>query len=152
MDKEFRYHPIIENLKINEDGSVILLNGHELKQYETKSSSKLVIIKSSNVSVLKLLCEAWHGRADSPEYIAVRKDPKKGTHYTNIKWSKRGQGVSVKRSKGWQKKPYKFPTAKDFFEFDEARPKDMTITEYLKQNEVSRFAYYKARKRYAKES
>lgn len=151
MDKEFRYHPIIENLKINEDGSVILLNGHELKQYKTKSSSKLVIIKSSNVSVFKLICEAWHGRPDTPEYIAVKIDPNKGSHYTNLKWAKRGQGYSVKKSKNWQNKPL-FPTAKDFFKFDQARPKDMTITEYLKQNEVSEFAYYKARKRYAKKS
>ena len=42
---EYRYHPIIEGLKVNEDGSEVLLNNVALAQFENDKSRKNPTIK-----------------------------------------------------------------------------------------------------------
>ncbi len=96
---EFRYHPIVEGLKINEDGSIILYNGKELKQVIIKTgvSTKGVRFKSKTHSISKLICEAWHGLRENSEHCAIRIDGNfNNNHYTNLKWGMKGRNSTSK--------------------------------------------------------
>jgi hypothetical protein len=85
----YRYHPEIEGLKCNADGSEVLFNGKLLKQREMpqknkKTSMIYVIVRSKAFSIAKLVCECWNGMAANPRWCALRKDRNKGYHYTNL--------------------------------------------------------------------
>jgi hypothetical protein len=47
---EFRYHPIIENLKINEDGTEILFNGQNMDIKGAKATLHKVVRRILNVT------------------------------------------------------------------------------------------------------
>lgn len=93
----YRYHPEIEGLKVNEDGTEVILNGDplEVKLIERKSRAKsdtpYVVFFGRAHSVGKLVCEAWNGMADNPRWCASRKDRNKGYHYTNLEWKPCGK-------------------------------------------------------------
>lgn len=96
---DFRYHPIIESLKINEDGTVILLNGQAINIYsqdhgKTKKGRKVVTINQKTVTVTRLTLEAWQGVKPSGEMTARRVDENGGDHYSNLYWGKTGSTAS----------------------------------------------------------
>lgn len=96
---ESRYHPIIEDLKVNEDGTEIILGKETLriKTYghkHTRKEMQMVHINSKLVSVQKIVCEAWHGIAPTGENAARRVDELGGNHYSNLYWGKRGMTKS----------------------------------------------------------
>ena len=148
MENKFRYHPIVEGLKVNEDGSVIMINDREVRQYPIKGTeSRIVKIKNKTVSVAKLICETWNGFADSPEYVASKIDENGTMHYTNLEWRKRGQGTSHSRSNNFNRK-FKFPTRKSLTEFIDSKPSSLNMKEFLKVNKISESAFYGAKKRF----
>ncbi|SRR5690554_2209382 len=92
---EFRYHPLIEGLKINEDGSEIIFFGEKLNSIGMNRASRptatvIVNFDGRTASVARLVCEAWHGLAPNFDYNATRIDPSKGFHYKNLFWAKKG--------------------------------------------------------------
>lgn len=100
--KEFRYHPLIEGLKVNEDGTEVLLNDKKLliKEFyveETKRIRRYVYLCSRNITITRLVCECFHGLAENRGLSATLIDPEKGNHYTNIYWAKRGMKIKPVR-------------------------------------------------------
>lgn len=87
---EFRYHPIVENLKCSEDGTVILRNGEPVRIKHNKKGAPYIHIGDRRLTVLRIVCECWHGMADDGNYAARKIDEAKGNHYTNLHWSKQG--------------------------------------------------------------
>lgn len=91
----FRYHPLIEGLKINEDGSEIIYMGTLLKPAKMNrtarnSDTQLVYFNRQTHSVARLVCEAWHGLAENIDYNATRIKNEDGFYYKNLYWAKKG--------------------------------------------------------------
>jgi hypothetical protein len=100
----YRYHPEIEGLKLNEDGSEILLNGEsllvgKLKRTSRNSDMLYVYFRNRTYSVAKLVCECWNGMSDNPRWYATRKEKTKGFHYTNLFWAPCGTNPNARNSK-----------------------------------------------------
>lgn len=92
---EFRFHPILEDLKVNEDGSQIIFKGEELAIQQINRKSRpsdtlLVNFEGRTLSVARLVCEAWHGLAPDLDHNATRRDPEGDFHYKNLFWAKKG--------------------------------------------------------------
>lgn len=87
---KYSYHPEIEGLKVNEDGTEILLDGLPLvikKRTTGKHPFLYVNLRSSNQSVVRLVMECWHGMAPYPKMAVRRKDnDNNNCHYTNLEW------------------------------------------------------------------
>lgn len=106
---DMRHHPIIEGLKINEDGTEIIFFGEKLyrqehRRSERKSSMLVVHFNNHTYSVAKLICEAWHGMAENRDYVATRIKEDKGFHYTNLFWAKKGTNPNIKSLKNKRSK------------------------------------------------
>ncbi|AUS06453.1 hypothetical protein [Pseudotamlana carrageenivorans] len=105
----YRYHPEIEGLKVNENGTEVIYLGEPLtiKELDRKtrpSDLKYVYLKGNIQSVAKLVCECWHGMPDNPRWCATRKVKANGFHFENLYWAPRGTNPEmgtqkVKRSK-----------------------------------------------------
>lgn len=100
----FRYHPEIEGLKVNEDGSEVVYLGEKLEtktlnRKERVSGMRYVYFKNRTHSVAKLVCECWHGMADNPRWYATRKEKAKGLYYTNLFWAPCGTNPEKKAAK-----------------------------------------------------
>ena len=96
---KFKYHPLIEGLKINEDGTEIYFEGEQLpiKMYKTGTTKAIkphVYINHKLTRVIKLVCEAWIGSRPTIEHAARKKDENAGNHYTNLYWGKKGMTIS----------------------------------------------------------
>lgn len=106
----FRYHPEIEGLKVNEDGSKVLYLGETLEVRKANRSSRnndlqYVYFKSSMYSIAKLVCECWNGMAENPRWCATRKVKAKGFHYTNLFFAPCGTNPEkAKASRGTRSK------------------------------------------------
>lgn len=79
----YRYHPEIEGLKVNEDGSEVIYCGESLSINQLKSTTrkdpmKYVYFNSKTCSVAKLVCESWHGMADNHVGMLLEKLKQKG--------------------------------------------------------------------------
>lgn len=87
---QFRYHPIVEGLKINEDGSEIYLNGLLLRQFISDKSKKTPTLKvnfgNRAHSVIRLVCEAWNGLSDNTSQRASKINELSNNHYSNLEW------------------------------------------------------------------
>lgn len=93
--KEFRYHPIIEGLKVNEDGTEIVYKGTTLNivpmnRRSRPSDTLMVNFDGRTCSVQRLVCEAWHGMAPNVSYSATRRNPDGNFHWKNLFWGKNG--------------------------------------------------------------
>lgn len=89
--KEYRYHPEIEGLKVNEDGSDILLNEQPVELIVRIDKFKYITYKSKVISLSRLILECWVGMAPEPKLIAKHKDlDQSNFHYSNLEWSLRG--------------------------------------------------------------
>lgn len=105
----YRYHPLIEGLKVNEDGTEIIYFGEKLKAVPINRKSRpcdtlLVNFDNRTLSVAKLVCEAWNGLAPNLDFCATRIDPAADFHYKNLFWAKKGHNPQYHR--------IKFPRAK----------------------------------------
>ena len=148
---EYRYHPIIENLKVNEDGSDIILNGEHLtiKIYQpkhTRNPTQSVHINRKKISIQKLVCEAWHGVTPNGEYAARRVDERNGNHYSNLYWGKKGMTLS---SASGAKKPQRKMTLEVCADIVE-ESKNTSVREVLKGMNISEMTFYRFRKKYVK--
>lgn len=149
MSKSFKYHPIIEGLKVNEDGSEIRLNDVILpiKTYQQATSlrlAKLTRVGKKSVSTIRLVCECWLGVAPTGEHAARRKDEEGGDHYTNLYWGKIGMNESSAKSVNSQRIKL---TREQFFEIEKRRTKEL-LKNILQEYAVSKWSYHRAKARY----
>ena len=147
----YRYHPIIENLKINEDGSEILLNGEPKKILiqqlkHTRKTRKVVSLGLKTINTIRLVCEAWHGVAPSGEHAARRVDENAGDHYSNLYWGKKGMTTSAVKGHKWNSRG-KAMTSELYAEI-EKRIETEKISHILKDMQISAGAFYKYRNTY----
>lgn len=147
MSNEFRYHPIIEGLKVNEDGTEIYLNNELIKQYQC-SNGKMTVVNNKTLTTMRLVCEAWHGMSENKEYVVKKVDEAKGQHYSNLQWSKRGQGISHKSSKNFCR-PAKW-TKKEFLEVKAQRMQGENILDFFKRCKINLKTYYIYNRKYGK--
>jgi hypothetical protein len=146
---EFRYHPIIENIKVSEDGSVITLNGQPViiasdHPEHMRNPRKLVRFGKKNVTIIRLVCEAWHGISPTGEHAARRVDEAKGDHYSNLFWGKKGMTLSS--AKGVVQ-----PTVKmtpEVYANVMNRSKKESIKAILKELDISENRFYQYRKKH----
>lgn len=151
---ESRYHPIIEGLKVNEDGSKITYMGRVLEPKKINRASRptatlLVHFMNQTFSVARLVCECWHGRAPDRDHDAVRLDQSLGFHYTNLHWAKRGYNPNYYE--------IKFPRAKSSKIKEEDIPgvverlrNGETLRSIAKDFETTEMSISRIRKRYLK--
>jgi hypothetical protein len=148
---QHRYHPIIEGMKVSEDGSEILLNGEAMKINVQKiphmrNERKVVTINRKNVNTIRLVCEAWHGVAPTGEHAARRVDEAKGDHYSNLFWGKKGMTLSAAQD---AKKPTRKMNAEVYQSILE-RSKTESVKAILKELDISVNRFYQYRKKHGK--
>ncbi|MBA4317963.1 MAG: hypothetical protein C0412_06135 [Flavobacterium sp.] len=146
---EFRYHPIIESLKVSEDGAIILNNGQPViiasdHPLHMRNPRKIVRFGKKNVTVIRLVCEAWHGIAPTGEHAARRVDEAAGDHYSNLYWGKKGMTLSA--AKGVVQPTLKM-TPEVYANIME-RSKNETIKAILKELDISENRFYQYRKKH----
>lgn len=151
---ESRHHPIIEGLKVNEDGTEILLDNEALriKTYAHKDNRKdmqMVHIKSKLVSVQKLVCEAWHGVAPTGENAARRVDELAGNHYSNLYWGKRGMTKSSAVNHKAHEERRKL-TAKIYKKINTRKANGEKLKAILKELDISHGSFYQYRYKHDK--
>ncbi len=146
---EFRYHPHLENVKVNEDGSIILKNGvpanivvDQLKHM--RNPRKLVYFNLKGVNTIRLVCEAWHGVAPTGEYAARRIDEAAGDHYSNLYWGKKGH--TLNSAKGVVQPTLKM-TPEVYVNVMKRSEKE-TIRDILKELDISENRFYQYRKKH----
>ena len=147
----YRNHPILENLKVNENGTSIIYHDEALtsKTYERKGNTipmEIVAIGSKTVTVMRLVCECWHGMSENIGFIVKKIDPSKGNHYSNLCWSIQGTGYSHNTKSNFNTTP-KF-TEKAYRKLLTEKDPNETLTAFLKRKKVGSKAYYSAKKRY----
>lgn len=104
---EFRYHPLIEGLKVNADGTIITLNDEPLKIYiqshgVTKKGRKVVALNGRTLTTTRLTLEAWQGVKPNGEMAARRIKEDGGDHYSNLCWGKKGSTDSNQKDNVWR--------------------------------------------------
>lgn len=92
--KQYRYHPEIEGLKINEDGSEILMN-ESLVTLRTKNdrthSLRYINYKNKRIGIARLILESWTGLAPRLNMIPKHRDGDyTNYHYSNLQWGNVG--------------------------------------------------------------
>jgi len=91
----FAIHPVLIDLKINEDGTEIYWQNKKLaiKTCYPKNrgnySYRHVQFKSRTHRVTKLICEAWHGMRDGDQHVQ-RYNGYENDHFKNLYWGSRG--------------------------------------------------------------
>ena len=151
---EFRNHPVLEGLKVNEDGTEIIYQGKKLepKTYERQGKSiamETVGIRYRTVTVIRLVNECWNGECENSDYITKKIDYNKSNHYSNLCWSKKGVGLSHDNSPNFGTKP-KF-TEQEYKDLKDEIKDGETITDFLKRKKVSTKAFYTAKNKYEKD-
>lgn len=151
---EFRFHPILEGLRVNEDGSEILLNNEpmSIKTYQPKHTRipvRMVDIGRKKVSVPRLVLEAWQGMPENLDCAARRHDETKGDHYTNLYWGSKGMTLSTVKGHVANLARIKLSET-DLEAIDTRRKNGETLKKIMKEYGASEMAYHRARKRYGK--
>lgn len=94
--KEFRYHPEIEGLKVNEDGSEILWNENPVEpkirdKGPGKHATKYFYFKNKQIGLAKLVLECWKGVTPDPELMPKHIDENHNNyHHSNLIWGPKG--------------------------------------------------------------
>ena len=92
--KEYRYHPEIEGLKTNEDGSDIFLNEIAVEIKVRKSGNhpfRYFYYKGNQIGLARLIMECWNGMPPTPKLSAKHIDGNYNNyHYTNLQWGANG--------------------------------------------------------------
>lgn len=101
---KFKIHPIVTDLKVNEDGSQLFYKGEPIyaKGYKQKNrhySQKLVNFNGKTHTLSKLICETWNGLRPNQDMVVKKRDfNPENYHYTNLYWAPRG-GMRTKKTK-----------------------------------------------------
>lgn len=148
---QHRYHPIIEGLKVNEDGSEILMNGQPViivsdHPAHMRNPRKIVRFGKKNVTVIRLVIEAWHSLAPTGEHAARRIDEQAGDHYSNLFWGKKGMTLSS--AKGVVQPTLKMTP--EVYATIMKRSKKESIRSILKELDISENRFYQYRKKHVK--
>jgi hypothetical protein len=100
---EYRYHPEIEGLKVNEDGSEIFLNEQPVylkERIRKKHPFKYFYYKDHQIGLAKLVLECWKGMSPEPNFTAKHTDGDYGNyHYENLTWGKSGGNHTLSNKK-----------------------------------------------------
>ena len=92
--KEFRYHPEIKGLKVNEDGSEVLMNDLPVVLKERnrgKHPFRFFYYKDYQIGLAKLVLECWQGMAPEPRLTAKHIDcDYTNYHHENLRWGTSG--------------------------------------------------------------
>lgn len=92
--KEFRYHPEIKGLKVNEDGSEVLMNDMPVVLKERnrgKQPFRFFYYKDYQIGLAKLVLECWDGMAPEPQLTAKHIDcDYNNYHHKNLYWGTSG--------------------------------------------------------------
>ena len=87
---ELRYHPIIEELLINENGTEIYFKKVLLRTFENDKTRENPTLKVNFLnrahSVAKLVCEAWNGLREHSAQRVSKIDNLSDNHYSNLQW------------------------------------------------------------------
>lgn len=146
---EFRHHPIIEDLKCNEDGTQILRNNEPLRIKDEPNGRLYVHIYDRRVTVIRIVCECWHGMPENLDMAARRHDEDAGDHYSNLYWGKQGMTLNQAKKRNYEKQPLKITEA-EYREIEVFR-KTGEIQKELKKRGHSKKAWQNAMIRYGKE-
>lgn len=141
---EFRYHPEIEGLKVNETGSEVFLNETELQIRVKKSGNhpfRYVYFKGNMIGVARLVIECWSGMPPIPKLTARHIDGDyTNYHHSNLEWANVG---------GNSKNPAKLNPAQKI-EILEKIKSGTGDSEIAKEYGVSRNAIFNLRKKQEK--
>lgn len=100
---EYRYHPEIEGLKVNEDGSEVLLNEIPVSLKERsrgKHPFKFFYYKDHQIGLAKLVLECWEGMSPEPKLTAKHIDGDYSNyHHENLQWGKSGGNATYSNKK-----------------------------------------------------
>ena len=145
---EFRYHPIIEELKVNEDGTEIYFNESLLLPFANDKNRLNPTIKvnfnSKGHSVTRLVCECWNGLSQHIGQRASKIDPSLGNHYSNLEWKEgASNGVAIFLQK------IKPEQHDDILELIESK---MPVIKIAKLYDVDSATIYRIKKKYGKEN
>lgn len=86
---KFKYHPLIDGLKVSSDGRLIYLNGKKIEPFQRKTTKGfMIIIGQRTHPVHKIVCETWHGPRETFEMSArhIDGDPE-NNDYRNLEWT-----------------------------------------------------------------
>lgn len=94
MTEEYRYHPEINGLKVNQDGSKILLNEVpvDLKiRKNGKNPFRFLLYKGNQIGLARLILECWNGMPPEPRLTAKHIDGDYTNYnYKNLQWGTNG--------------------------------------------------------------
>lgn len=101
---QFRYHPIIEGLRINEDGTEIYLKYVRLRVFvndRNRANPTLKVNFNNRAhSVAKLVCEAWIGMSEYSTQRASKINELADNHYSNLEWKEgASNGIGIFKQK-----------------------------------------------------
>ena len=92
--KEYRYHPEIEGLKTNENGSEVLYNEQPQQIKVRKSGNhpfRYIYFGGQTIGIARLILECWSGMPPIPKLTARHKDGDyTNYHYSNLEWANVG--------------------------------------------------------------
>lgn len=94
--KSYRYHPEIEGLKVNDDGSQVLLNDEEVflktrEKGEGRHATRFFYYKGKQIGLAKLVLECWKGTTPDQNLKPRHIDGNHSNyHYTNLEWGLKG--------------------------------------------------------------
>lgn len=143
----FAIHPILNDLKINEDGTEMYWMGNKLEIKTTYPKGRIpfryVQFKSRTHKIPKLVCEAWNGVRDDMDLVVQHKGKMNNDHFTNLYWGKRGLNPNASRGKLSKINKKDIP-------FILARIKnDETLVSIAIDYNTSAMSIYRLKKRYA---
>lgn len=93
----YAIHPLLPDLKVNEDGTEVIWRGKLLKISIRNDERYKTIIRRVNFNgrtyrVSRLVCECWHGMGEVDQ--KVRKyDVTAGDHFNNLFWATQSEYV-----------------------------------------------------------
>lgn len=87
---DFRNHPIIEGLRVNENGTEIYMKDALLRSFENDKNRKNPTLKvnfnSVAHSVAKLVNETWNGMREHSGQRTSKINDLGDNHYSNLEW------------------------------------------------------------------
>lgn len=91
----YSYHPEIEGLKVNEDGTEVLLNDAKVdiktRTEKGRNPSKYILFRNKRINIARLVLECWVGLSPKIKMSARFKDGDyNNTHYSNLEWKSNG--------------------------------------------------------------
>lgn len=146
---QFRFHPIVEGLRCNEDGTEITLNNVPLRIKSEPKGIKYVHIGTRRVTVIRVVAECWFGMPENSDMAARRQDEDAGDHYSNLYWGK--QGMTLKNAKKRDYSQFVKISKDEYLEIEGYRSVG-GIRKELKRRGHSLKAWQNARKRYGEEN